>query len=86
MNAVDLRDLIKDVLPNPELYAREGDYNMHERLMRAVEEDELDIFDMLQVQCRTDKEGGGCAARVAGKRAAGGLQHFVLKEYKNPKG
>ena len=46
MSAVDLRDLIRDVLHNPEFNASEVDHNMHERLMRAVEEGEMDILDM----------------------------------------
>jgi hypothetical protein len=48
MSAVDLRDLIRDVLHNPEFNASEVDHNMHERLMRAVEEGEMDILDMWQ--------------------------------------
>ena len=46
MNAVDLRDLIRDVLHNPEFNASEVDHDMHERLMRAVEVGEMDILDM----------------------------------------
>ena len=48
MNARDLKDLIQvhfqDVLKHPVLNADEVDHNMHERLMRAVE----DILDMRQ--------------------------------------
>jgi len=44
MNTVDLRDLIRDVLHNPEFNASEVDHDMHERLMRAVEEGEMDIL------------------------------------------
>ena len=48
MNAVDLRDLIRDVLHNPEFNASEVDHDMHERLMHAVEEGEMEIIDMWQ--------------------------------------
>ena len=50
MSAVDLRDLIRDVLHNPEFNAGEVDHDMHERLMRAVEEGEMDIA--LACPCR----------------------------------
>jgi len=92
MSAVDLRDLIQDVLRNPEFNAEEVDHNMHERLMRAVEEGEMDIIDMWQ-------EGDGAQDVRFFKRKVEvvlrelladerleGCQHFAFKEYKNPKG
>ena len=48
MNARDLKDPIQDVLHNPEFNAAEVDHNMHERLMRAVEDGQMDILDMRQ--------------------------------------
>ena len=48
MNARDLKDLIQDVLKHSEFNADEVDHNMHERLMRAVEDRQMDILDMLQ--------------------------------------
>ena len=50
MNARDLKDLIQDVLKHPEFNADEVDHNMHERLMRAVEDGQMDILDMRHQQ------------------------------------
>ena len=48
MNARDLKDLIQDVLHNPEFNAADVDHNMHARLMWAVEDGQMDILDMWQ--------------------------------------
>ena len=48
MNARDLKDLIQYVFKHPEFNADEVDHNMHERLMRAVEDGQMDILDMRQ--------------------------------------
>lgn len=92
MSAVDLRDLIRDVLHNPEFNASEVDHNMHERLMRAVEEGEMDILDMWQdgdgeQDVRFFKRRVEIVLRelLADERLEG-CQHFAFKEYKNPKG
>ena len=48
MNARDLKDLIQDVLKHSEFNADEVDHNMHERLMRAVEDGQMDILDCVR--------------------------------------
>jgi len=92
MNAVDLRDLIRDVLHNPEFNASEVDHDMHERLMRAVEEGEMEIIDMWQdgdgaQDVRFFKRKVEIVLRelLADERLEG-CQHFAFKEYKNAKG
>jgi len=92
MSAVDLRDLIRDVLHNPEFNASEVDHDMHERLMRAVEVGEMDILDMWQdgdgeQDVRFFKRKVEVVLRelLADERLEG-CQHFAFKEYKNPKG
>ena len=92
MNAVDLRDLIRDVLHNPEFNASEVDHDMHERLMRAVEDGEMEIIDMWQdgdgaQDVRFFKRKVEIVLRelLADERLEG-CQHFAFKEYKNPKG
>ena len=92
MNAVDLRDLIRDVLHNPEFNAGEVDHDMHERLMRAVEEGEMEIIDMWQdgdgaQDVRFFKRKVEIVLRelLADERLEG-CQHFAFKEYKNAKG
>ena len=95
MSAVDLRDLIRDVLHNPEFNASEVDHDMHERLMSAVEVGEMDILDMWQdgdgeqdvrFFKRKVEDTGGCAARVAGRRAAGGLPALCVQRVQEPQG
>ena len=48
MSAQDIKDLIQDVLHNKEFDIDEVDHNMHDRLMRAVADGEMDILDMWQ--------------------------------------
>ena len=92
MNAADLRDLIRDVLHNPEFNASEVDHDMHERLMRAVEDGEMEIIDMWQdgdgaQDVRFFKRKVEIVLRelLADERLEG-CQHFAFKEYKNAKG
>ena len=62
MNASDF--LIQDMLHNPEFNAGDVDHNMHERLMRAVEDVQMDKLDIWQegngeqhVQCFKHRVG-----------------------------
>jgi hypothetical protein len=41
-----LKDLIQGVLHHPDFNADEVDHDMHERLMRAVEEGDIEVIDM----------------------------------------
>ena len=43
-----MKDLIQEVLKHPELNADEVDHYMHERLVLAVEDGQMDILDMRQ--------------------------------------
>jgi hypothetical protein len=45
-NVAELKDLIQRVLDHPDLNANEVDHHMHERLMRAVEEGDIEVIDM----------------------------------------
>ena len=45
-NAAELKDLIQRVLHHPDFNADEVDHDMHERLMRAVEEGDIEVIDM----------------------------------------
>ena len=92
MSAQDIKDLIQDVLHNKEFDIDEVDHNMHDRLMRAVADGEMDILDMWQ-------EGDGVQDVRFFKRKVEvvlrelladarleGCQHFAFKEYKNANG
>ena len=92
MSAQDIKDLIQDVLHNKEFDIDEVDHNMHERLMRAVADGEMDILDMWQegdgVQdVRFFKRKVEVVLRelIADARLEG-CQHFAFKEYKNANG
>ena len=45
-NAGELKDLIQRVLHHPDFNADEVDHDMHERLMRAVEDGDIEVIDM----------------------------------------
>ncbi len=45
-NATELKDLIQRVLHHPDFNADEVDHDMHERLMRAVEDGDIEVIDM----------------------------------------
>ena len=92
MSAQDIKDLIQDVLHNKEFDIDEVDHNMHDRLMRAVADGEMDILDMWQegdgVQdVRFFKRKVEVVLRelIADARLEG-CQHFAFKEYKNANG
>ena len=92
MSARDLKDLIQDVLHNPEFNADEVDHNMHERLMRAVADGQMDILDMWQEgdgqqDVRFFKRRVEVVLRelLADERLKGS-QFYSFKEYKNSRG
>ena len=45
-NAVELQDLIQRVLHHPDFNADEVDHDLHERLMRAVADGDIEVIDM----------------------------------------
>ena len=84
-NAAELKDLIQRVLHHPDFNADEVDHDMHERLMRAVEEGDVEVIDMWE-------EGDGPQDNTFVKRKASkvlmellsdermaGHQHFGFK-------
>ena len=84
-NAAELKDLIQRVLHHPDFNADEVDHDMHERLMRAVEEGDIEVIDMWE-------EGDGQQDNTFVKRKAvkvlmellsdermAGHQHFGFK-------
>lgn len=92
MKARDLKDLIQDVLKNPEFDPAEVDHNMHERLMRAVEDGQMDILDMHQEgdgeqDVRFFKRRVEVVLRelLADERLKG-CQFYKFQEYKNANG
>ena len=46
MNASELKALIQEVLHHPDFDLDSVDHNLHERLMKAVEEGDIEIIDM----------------------------------------
>jgi len=92
MNVQDIKDLIQDVLHNQDFDSDEVDHDMHERLMRAVADGEMDILDMWQegdgeqdVKFYKRKVEGVLRELIADERLEG-CQHFAFKEYKNANG
>jgi|LauGreDrversion4_2_1035121.scaffolds.fasta_scaffold647128_1 hypothetical protein len=92
MNARDLKDLIQNVLHDPEFNAADVDHNMHARLMKAVEDGQMDILDMWQEgdgqqDVRFFKRRVEVVLRelLADERLKG-CQFYKFKEYKNSNG
>ena len=92
MSAQDIKDLIQEVLHNPEFNSDEVDHDMHQRLMRAVSDGEMEILDMWQEgdgdqDVRFFKRKVEIVLRelIADERLAG-CQHYGFKAYKNAKG
>ena len=48
MSAADIRDLIQDVLSQPDFNSEDVDADMHNRLLRAVEDGTIEVIDMWQ--------------------------------------
>jgi hypothetical protein len=46
VNAVELKDLIQRVLYHPDFNTDEVDHDMHERLMKAVEDGDIKVIDV----------------------------------------
>lgn len=92
MSVTDLRDLIQNVLQNPEFNSDEVDSDMHARLMRAVAIGEMDIHDMWvegdgEQDVRFFKRKVETVLReLIGDERLDGCQHFSFKLYKNSQG
>lgn len=90
--AAELKDLIQQVLHHPAFDPQDVDHDMHERLMRCIEDEDIQIIDLWE-------EGDGNQEVLLYKRSAikvlrelisderlAGCQHFGFKEYKNAVG
>jgi hypothetical protein len=92
MSAADLKDLIQQVLKNPEFNIDEVDHDMHERLQRAIDIGDIDVTDFWQegdgeqdVKFFCRKVEKVLRELLSDERLAG-CQHFGFKEYKNSNG
>ena len=93
MSAADLKDLIQQVLKNPEFNIDEVDHDMHERLQQAIDNSDIDVTDFWQkgdsseqdVKFFCRKVEKVLRALLSDERSVG-CQHFGFKEYKNSNG
>jgi len=92
LNATFIKDLIQKVLHHPDFDPAEVDHDMHERLMGAIEEGDIQVIDLWQEgdgrqDVRLFKRPAGKVLRelLADPRLAGS-QHFAFKEYRDPNG
>ena len=91
-NSHELKDLIQRVLHQPDFNADEVDHDMHERLMRAVEDSDIEVIDMWEegdgLQDNTfvkHKASKVLMELIADERMAG-RQHFGFKLSTDAKG
>ena len=89
VDATFIKDLIQKVLHHPDFDPDDVDHDMHERLMAAIEEGDLQIIDLKEhgdgeQDVRLFKRPAGKVLRelLADPRLAG-CQHFAFKEYKD---
>ena len=92
LNATFVKDLIQKLLHHPDFDPAEVDHDMHERLMGAIEEGDIEVIDLWQEgdgiqDVRLFKRPAGKVLRelLADPRLAGS-QHFAFKEYKDANG
>jgi len=92
LDATFIKDLIQKVLHHPDFDPDEVDHDMHERLMGAIEEGDLQVIDLKEdgdgeQDVRLFKRPAGKVLRelLADPRLAG-CQHFAFKEYKDSNG
>ena len=92
MSAADLKDLIQQVLKNPEFNIDEVDHDMHERLQRAIDKGDIDVSDFwpegdgkqdVKFFCRKVEK---VLRELLSDEQLAGCQHFGFKEYKNCNG
>ena len=89
VDATFIKDLIQKVLHHPDFDPDDVDHDMHERLMAAIEEGDLQIIDLKEhgdgeQDVRLFKRPAGKVLRelLADPRLAG-CQHFAFKQYKD---
>ena len=89
LNATFIKDLIQKVLHHPDFDPDEVEHDMHERLMGAIEEGDLQVIDLKEdgdgeQDVRLFKRPAGKVLRelLAYPRLAG-YQHVAFKEYKD---
>ena len=92
LNAAAIKKLIQEVLHHPEFNADEVDHNMHERLMTAVEDGDVEVLDMhvdgdgdQDMRFFKRKVESVLRELISDQRLAG-CQHFAFKEYRDGRG
>ena len=91
-NATELKDLIQRVLHHPDFNADEVDHDMHERLMRAVEDGDIEVIDMweegdgLQDNTFVKRKVSKVLMELLSDERMAGRQHFGFKLSTDAKG
>jgi len=91
-NANELKDLIQRVLHHPDFNADEVDHDMHERLMRAVEDGDIEVIDMweegdgLQDNTFVKRKVSKVLMELLSDERMAGRQHFGFKLSTDAKG
>jgi hypothetical protein len=91
-NAHELKDLIQMVLHHPDFNADEVDHDMHERLMRAVEDGDIEVIDMweegdgLQDNTFVKRKVSKVLIELIADERMAGRQHFGFKLSTDAKG
>ena len=92
VNATELRDLIQMVLHHPDFNADEVDHDMHERLMRAIEDGDIEVLDLweegdgLQDNTFVKRKASKVLMELISDERMAGRQHFGFKLSTDAKG
>ncbi len=92
MSAADLKDLIQQVLKNPEFNIDEGDQDMQKRLQQAIDIGDIDATDFWQKGDSKQDVKFFCRKvekvlwELLSDEQLAGCQYFGFKEYKNSNG
>ena len=92
VDATFIKDLIQKVLHHPDFDPDDVDHDMHERLMAAIEEGDLEVIDLKEdgdgnQDVRLFKRPAGKVLReLLSDPTLAGCQHFAFKEYKDASG
>ena len=75
--AAELKDLIQQVLHHPDFDPQDVDHDMHDRLMRCIEDEDIQVIDLpwyIPCDLFSDVAGTGlCLPASLQRQASGGL-------------
>jgi hypothetical protein len=91
MPASKLKELIQEVLHHPDFDTQDVDHDLHDRVMRAISDGDIEVHDMwvegdgVQDVRFFRRPGLKVLQELLGDPRLAGRQHFGFQEYKDPR-